>query len=236
MQVIETYDGHGYYRNPNGSLDCCHTEVEVLGLLHHFLRSIKPRCVLETGTYRGLSTCFLAAALCENGLGGTVHAIDPWAIPHLWEGSELEAFVTWHPLSSQDALPEIEAVAPLDFMFIDSIHTYAQSSWEVAHFEPLLRPGGYIALHDSLVHNGVGRTVQHLYDSPRFEVITLETPRTHPTDKFVGGQVSVGLTLARKIRDGSPIVQDYAWLDVPEHMPQGPDSHIRLHARLMSGE
>ena len=60
QQVVETYDGHGYYRNPNGSLDGCFTELEVLSLLYNFARSVKPRRILETGTYRGLSTCFLA--------------------------------------------------------------------------------------------------------------------------------------------------------------------------------
>ena len=228
--VIQTYDSvSGYYKTADGEADFGHTEAPVLTLWYSLVRSVRPRMIVETGVYQGLSTCFLAAGLRDNG-EGEVHGIDPLETPHLWEGSELEKYITWHAETSQDALPAIQDIAPIDMLLIDSEHTYAQSSWELAEYEPLVAEGGYILLHDCLWHDGVGRTVQHLLDSDRFEVVIFETPRAYEHDHMKGGRVSMGLAVARKIQSGSPLERDPAWIDVPERAPQGPEPLLRRHA------
>lgn len=54
-------------------------------------------------------------------------------------------------------------------------------------------------MHDSIFYAGVKAVVNQLTQNPRFEVLTLKTPRTHGTK-----QPCPGLTIVRKIRDGEP--------------------------------
>jgi len=200
-----------------------------------FVRCVKPRVIVETGIYQGLSTCFLASALESIGNeNAKIYAVDPWDLPHLWEDSPLAKYITFVQMTSQDAEPLISKLT-IDVLVIDSIHTYNQSSWELKNFEPHLREGGFIIMHDSLFFDGVGRAARHLYDSPRFEVITFDTPRTASVKTVQSGPVSMGCTIARKIRHGSPITQDPAWLNVPEAVPAGPDPFLRSRVWEASG-
>ena len=233
--VIESYDPtSGCYRNPDGSLDPCHTEIETLETWGGILRCIKPKVVVETGVYFGLSTCYIAAALRDSRISGAkVYSIDPWQLDHYWDGSDLAPFIEYMPLTSQDAAPHI-ARLEIDVLFIDSIHTYDQSSWELMTFEPQVREGGYIIMHDSLFFDGVGRTAKHLYDNPRFEAITIETPRTSPAST-IASPVPMGCTIARKVRHGAPIVRDASWIPVPEGVPTGPLPLLRMNAIQSSG-
>ena len=235
LEVIQSYDpATGCYRNPDGTLDPCHTEIETLETWSGLMRCIKPRVVVETGVYFGLSTCYIAAALRDScPPGAKVYSIDPWQLDHYWNGSDLASYIEYLPLTSQDAAPRI-AHLEIDMLFIDSIHTYDQSSWELMTFEPQVREGGYIVMHDSLFFDGVGRTAKHLYDNPRFEVITIETPRTSQAST-IAAPVPMGCTIARKIRRGAPIVRDASWIPIPEGMPAGPLPLLRTNALQSSG-
>jgi len=223
--VVASYDASsGYYRSVDGTLDGCTTEIPVLEMWSGLITSTRAKTIVETGVYRGLSTCFLASAVKANG-GGMVHAVDPWVLPHLWEESDIARFITWHPETSQDAYRRLLSIE-IDMLFIDSMHTYAQSAWEVAHFEPLVRPGGYVVFHDSLLHDGVGRTVEQLEDTGRFEIVTTDTPRTMSAPNLAH-PVSMGCSIARKKQTGQPIILDPKWLDVPEGLPTGPTEFLR---------
>jgi len=236
LEIIQSYDpSTGCYRNPDGTLDPCHTEIETLETWSGLLGCIKPRTVVETGVYFGLSTCYIAAALRDSGIpGAKVYSIDPWQLDHYWEGSDLAPFIEYLPVTSQEAAPRI-ADLEIDMLFIDSIHTYDQSSWELMTFEPQVREGGYIVMHDSLFFDGVGRTAKHLYDNPRFEVITIETPRKQSVPT-VDAPVPMGCTIARKIRHGRPIERDPAWIPVPEAVPAGPRPFLRTNSIDKAGE
>jgi predicted O-methyltransferase YrrM len=184
--------------------------------------------------YLGLSTCYIAAALRDSKIeGAKVYSIDPWDTPHLWDGSDLAPYIDFLLCTSQEAAPRL-AHLTIDVLVIDSIHTYDQSSWELMTFEPQVREGGFIIMHDTLFFDGVGRTAQHFYDNPRFEVITFDTPRTAIVDTMAG-PVSMGCTIARKIRSGAPMARDPAWVPVPEAPPTGPLAFIRHRVLERSG-
>ena len=226
LALDESYDPvSGCFELPEGRFDNCHTELPVCRSWYWLARMVGARQILETGTYLGYSTCHLAAAVRDNG-GGQVTTVDPWVLPHLWDGSELQSFVHWIPKASQDALAEILGCR-FDILVIDSVHTYAQSSWELAHFEPLLRPGGLILMHDSLLHDGVGCSVAQLSVNSRFEVLTLDTPRKLPCETL-GYPVSMGLSVLRKKTDGEPLHRIPELLEMPEHVPDGPLPVARL--------
>ena len=228
-EVMRRYDpGSGSYLNVDGSQDPIHTELPVLQLWYALVLLIRAHDILETGIYQGFSTCHLAAGLRDIGSTGKIVAVDPMRVPHLWDRSELSRYVEWFPVYSQEALPIIKD-RRFDLIIIDSEHTYRTSMWELRHFEPLLKPGGYLLFHDSLFHDGVGHTVSSLYDLPRFEIVTFETPRRVCPPNFAA-PISMGLTIARKIADGPMIALDPALVNIPERPPEGPVPVVRGHA------
>lgn len=228
LDSVRTYDQKtGYFKRADGTLDGCPTEVEVCQLWHSLVVMTRATSILETGTYQGLSTCYLAAGLRDNG-GGRIVTIDPWQIPHLWENTSLQQYIEWLPLTSPEAFPQVQN-RQFDLLFIDSEHTYRTSMWELSNFEPLVRPGGYIVFHDSLFHDGVGHTVCTLYDDPRFEPITFETPR-RVVAPAITEPVPMGMTIVRKISNGATLRIDPTLVAVPEHPPYGPEPVARQYA------
>lgn len=173
-------------------------ELEVGHFYYQFIRLTKPLNVLETGVSKGYSTCCIAAALKKNRHKGHVYCVDPFPYPHLWLGTDLEQYITYFPKKSQDALPELGA-RTYDLLVIDSLHNYDTCMWEIMNFDKFLKPGGYILMHDSIFFEGVKAVVKQLMRNPRFEVVTLNTPRTHGTN-----QPCPGISVVRKIRDGEP--------------------------------
>jgi len=43
---------------------------------------------------------------------------------------------------------EIDWNKPIDFLYVDTSHTYAQTTQELKKFEPLVKSGGIITSHD----------------------------------------------------------------------------------------
>ncbi|GJE37724.1 class I SAM-dependent methyltransferase [Methylobacterium persicinum] len=233
MDVVNTYDSQtGYYKKNNGEPDGIHTELEVLEIWYNLCRMIRPTRVIETGVYQGLSTCYLAAAMHDNGLGGKIYGIDPLPQNHLWIGTELEKYIEYLSIFSYGALPYLVG-QEYDLLIVDSEHTYKTANLELVNFEPLVRPGGYIIMHDTLFHDGVAQAARALYDSPRFEVITFETPRAKQTPN-IKDPVSMGLTIARKVNHGPPISTDPGWIGVGERDPVGPEPWLRRVVRRAS--
>jgi predicted O-methyltransferase YrrM len=60
--------------------------------------------------------------------------------------------VGWIRTRSDEAIDAWEG--PIDFLFIDADHSYerARSDWRL--WTPFVRPGGYVAMHDSAVFAG----------------------------------------------------------------------------------
>lgn len=229
--VPASYDTLPYFAGNVQGIDGCHTEAEVLHCWYSICRMIGAKTVVETGVYHGLSTCFLAAAVCENG-GGRVFALDPWDIPHLWVDTELEEVITWIPEIATEGFVHLPKDIEIDIAAVDSEHTHRTSWQEASYLEQRLKVGGYMFFHDSLFHDGVGRTVAQFIKSGRFEVMTFETPRRIKTSTC--GPVSMGFSIARKLRSGAVIECDPDWINCPEAHPVGPRPYLNNIANLMS--
>jgi len=185
-------------------------ELEVGRLWHSLVMLLQPRLVLETGTFKGYSTACIASALASMGGNRRVITIDPAPQPgQVWEGTDLESIITLHRQFSQDAFADLYlAKTRFDMLVLDSDHHYDTIMRELVLFEPLLKEGGSILLHDSLFFDGVGAAVRQLLANPRFQGITLDTPR-----QALPGQRCPGVTIVRKIRDGDPaLVMDRRYL------------------------
>lgn len=108
--------------------------------------------VLEVGAWHGYSTILMAIA------GAMVYSVDP----HTADGADTwptfqANLAEWHvedrvtALREQDltALPRlIRQAARFDAAFIDGDHSHEAVCFDVRACRQLVRPGGYIALHD----------------------------------------------------------------------------------------
>ena len=214
IEVERTYDpaSGGFRLGPEGHVGFADVEVEVAKLWLALVRLLKPMTILETGTHRGYSTCHLAAGVRDNAADlrvkpGHIWTIDPAPHDHLWRGSDLETLITFVNVTSQAAF-EAMARTTFDMLVLDSDHHYSTIIAELRVFEPQLRVGGHILMHDSLYFDGVGAAVQQLKADPRFEVITLDSPRTggYPPRR------PPGVTIVRKNAEGLQVEVDTAKL------------------------
>jgi predicted O-methyltransferase YrrM len=141
-------------------------------LLHALVRNIRPRVVVETGSFIGISTIWIGAALAENGDGGIVHAFDdfgpiekgPWRDAEMRTGrlefvagniarAGLGDRVVLHPGNSAFEVRafhgELAASGGVQMAFLDADHGVVgvwQDFWAT---EAVLNTGGYVVVHDT---------------------------------------------------------------------------------------
>lgn len=206
------WESGGWY-NPQKEykMDYASVELEVGRFFYAFVLLTQPKTILETGVHKGYSTCLMASALKLLDNNGHVYCIDPTQITHLWENTDIDSLITWIPRISQESFDLVRDMK-FDLLVLDSDHSYNTVMWELINFEKLLNIGGHIIMHDSLFFDGVGAAVKQLYVNPRFEVITLDTPRK----SHIPNSRCPGITIARKKSEDGPELKyekDYdGWL------------------------
>ncbi|QDI88789.1 class I SAM-dependent methyltransferase [Candidatus Nitrosopumilus sp. SW] len=106
----------------------------------------KPKVVLELGCRTGNTTLPLLYAASQ--YGGHVHSIDIETWPELKyfleNNKELKKF--WTFIESDDI--SLEWKQNIDFLYIDTSHTYEHTLNELEKYEPLVNSGGTIVFHD----------------------------------------------------------------------------------------
>ena len=123
-------------------------------ILYALVRALKPKRVLEIGTYYGCSTAHLCEALQRNGMG-TLTTIDIYPLAEIPDqyreiGELIRMDLFDYEFSEDD---------PIDFVFEDSTHSkeMCQHIWN--GFVKQNLPGSVIISHDS-EHYLVGDTVK----------------------------------------------------------------------------
>lgn len=141
-------------------------------LVHSLVRNIRPKVVIETGTFVGMSTIWIASALAENGDGGVIHTFDdfgpihkgPWRDVEMLTGrmefvaeqvakAGLAEHVVLHPGNSsfeiRAAHQELRAAGGVQFAFLDADHGVVGSWQDMWSTEPVLNTGGFVLFHDT---------------------------------------------------------------------------------------
>lgn len=134
-------------------------------VIYDFIRRIKPDHILELGFFHGKSTCYMAAALEENG-GGVITTIDSRQaknlspnIQNVLAKARLEKYVNiiYSDISYNWELMKIiqdhsdkphSCDSIFDLCFIDGAHTWNTDGLAFFLTEKLLRPGGWIIFDD----------------------------------------------------------------------------------------
>ncbi len=133
-------------------------------LLYDFIIETRPEQILELGFAHGTSTCYMAAALQENG-GGSIVTIDNQSsrlrdpnILSLIEQTGLKSFITpifaprsytWELMKLLEQQTVAGRTEPcFDFVFIDGGHTWDSDGFSFLLADRLLKPGGHVLFDD----------------------------------------------------------------------------------------
>ena len=122
------------------------SEVEVWEFLKALVVLLKPKVVVETGTYMGDSAAMMAMGCRENGIGH-VWTFDPdeelaARAKKFWEIEEIAEWVTGVCQDARTAPWD----QPIDLLFIDGGD---DRLGELDHFAPFLTPRAVVVMHNA---------------------------------------------------------------------------------------
>jgi len=153
--ILHNLNEHSYFTNQNAespleSQMIQPTDInEHLQTLHMLSVELNLKNILELGTRTGESTIALLFATKE--LDGKMTSVD---IEPCNEAKDkvrklgLEPY--WNFIQADDL--KLNWEGQIDHLFIDTSHTYEHTIAELKKFEPYVRKGGLITLHDIISH------------------------------------------------------------------------------------
>ena len=125
-----------------------------------FIKATRSRDILELGFAHGVSTCYMAEVLREQGLGGAITTIDlasgtkrKPSIEELLTECELSEYVTYYfePKGFTWRLMKMldETSNPcFDLVYLDGGHSWDCTGFAFFLVDKLLRPGGWLIFDD----------------------------------------------------------------------------------------
>jgi len=120
--------------------------------------------IVEIGSYRGKSTCYLATGLAiSNNTSAKLHAIDLWTLGET-SSAKYHTEQTWDIFKTQVAKYELSELVfphmcssmkavkkrrkPIDLLFLDGNHHYRYVHEDWREWSKFLFPGSIVAFHD----------------------------------------------------------------------------------------
>ncbi len=156
--------------------DSMTAEAEVLEFLRTLVTTLKPNLVVETGSFLGVSTLWIAEGLKANGFGKIISCeYDPVVFARAQEKIAASPLAPWIELRNESSL-EMRIEGTIDIFFSDSDMPIREA--EVKRFLPQIRPTGLILMHDASSHlKTVREAAFQLEDEGLVSAIFLPTPR-----------------------------------------------------------
>jgi prolipoprotein diacylglyceryl transferase len=156
--------------------DTMTAEVEVLEFLRCLMTTMKPRLVVETGTFLAVSTLYMAEGLKENGSGKIITCEpDKDVFAKAKEKIDASGLKKWIEYRCESSL-DMKAPGQIDVLFCDSLPELREP--EVRHFLPNINPNGLILMHDASSHlKTVREAALRMEAEGLISVVLLPTPR-----------------------------------------------------------
>jgi predicted O-methyltransferase YrrM len=156
--------------------DSMTAEAEVLEFLRTLITTVKPALVVETGSFLGVSTLWIAEGLKANGFGKIISCeFDPVVFAKAKEKIAASGLSDWIELRNESSL-EMHIEGTIDLFFSDSDMPIREA--EVKRFLPQIRPTGLILMHDASSHLQIVRDAAFKLESEGLlSCIFLPTPR-----------------------------------------------------------
>jgi predicted O-methyltransferase YrrM len=156
--------------------DSMTAEAEVLEFLRSAVTTIKPDLVVETGTFSGISTLWIAEGLKANRRGRVITCeFDPQVYENAKARIAASGLAEWIELRNESSL-EMKIEGTIDLFFSDSDLPIREQ--EIRRFLPQINPCGLILMHDASSHLKVVRDAAlALEREGLISVVLLPTPR-----------------------------------------------------------
>lgn len=156
--------------------DSMTAEAEVLEFLRTLVTTIKPNLIVETGSFLGVSTVWMAEGLRENGEGRIVSCeLDPVVFAKAQERIVASGLGEWIDLQNVSSF-DLKVTGQIDLFFSDSDLDVREN--EVRQYLPMISPNGLILMHDASSHSGTVRDAAlRLEKEGLISVVLLPTPR-----------------------------------------------------------
>jgi cephalosporin hydroxylase len=134
----------------------------VVGLIQ-LVRRVKPKSVIEIGSYRGVSS-EVFALLCDR-----VVCIDNWPGGDQFDNFKKRIGVYPHVEFYQDDSPQALdrfADGEFDLCYIDAMHDYDSVAADIKACQRIVKSNGWLSGHDYAAAGGVDRAVKDLLGEP----------------------------------------------------------------------
>ena len=156
--------------------DSMTAEIEVLEFLRAVVTTTKPDLVVETGTFSGISTLWIAEGLKANGRGRVITCeYDPAVFVNASQRIEGSGLSNWIECRNESSL-QMKVDGTIDLLFSDSDLPIREQ--EVRRFLPQMNPYGLILMHDASSHLKLVREAALKLESEGLiSVVLLPTPR-----------------------------------------------------------
>jgi len=156
--------------------DSMTAEAEVLEFLRTLVTTVKPQLVVETGSFLGVSTLWIAEGLKANGFGKIISCeFDPIVFTAAQKKIALSGLADWIELRNESSL-DMHVAGTIDLFFSDSDMPIRAA--EVKRFLPQISPYGLILLHDASSHLKTVRDAAHALEADGLlSCVFLPTPR-----------------------------------------------------------
>jgi len=156
--------------------DSMTAEVEVLEFLRTVVTTIKPELVVETGTFSGISTLWIAEGLKANGRGRIITCeYDSKVFESAKARIATSGLAEWIELRNESSL-DMKVEGTIDLFFSDSDMPIREQ--EIRRFLPQINPYGMILMHDASSHLKIVREAAlNLEREGLISVVLLRTPR-----------------------------------------------------------
>jgi predicted O-methyltransferase YrrM len=157
-------------------VDSMSAELEVLELLATLVTTIKPRLIVEPGSFLGVSTEWMARGLQRNGFGKIISCeFDPVVYARAKERLAASPLMPFIELRNESSL-DMKIDGTIDLFFSDSDMPIREQ--EVKRFLPQINPNGIILMHDASSHHKVVRDAAKSMEAEGLlSVVLLPTPR-----------------------------------------------------------
>jgi predicted O-methyltransferase YrrM len=157
-------------------IDSMTAELEVLEFLATLVTTVKPKLVVETGSFLGVSTEWIARGMERNGFGKVISCeFDPVVYARAKDRLAASPLSRFIELRNQSSL-EMTIDGTIDLFFSDSDMPIREQ--EVKRFLPQINPNGLILMHDASSHHKVVRdAARSLEAEGLLSVVFLPTPR-----------------------------------------------------------
>ncbi|MGH9510168.1 MAG: O-methyltransferase, partial [Terriglobales bacterium] len=156
--------------------DTMTAEVEVLQFLKGLVTTVKPNLVVETGSFMGISTLWIAEGLKQNGFGKVITCeYDPVVFAQARQRLDASGLGSWIEYRNESSL-EMKVEGTIDIFFSDSDLPIREQ--EVRRFLPQISPHGLILMHDAGSHYKIVREgALRLENEGLVSVVLMPTPR-----------------------------------------------------------